>query len=67
MSETRRLAPGNMHVDYSDLLEDPERVHPEDACPGCGEDRVDLLAWDQDGTFVMCLTCGAWYDPDEED
>ena len=34
-------------------------------CPGCGENRVDWLAWDEDGTVVTCTTCGASYDPSE--
>ena len=38
-----------------------------DACPGCGENRVDWLVWTDDGDHVECATCGAWYDPDEED
>jgi len=34
-------------------------------CPGCSENRVDWLAWDEDGTVVTCTTCGASYDPSE--
>ena len=34
-------------------------------CPGCSENRVDWLAWDEDGTVVTCATCGASYDPSE--
>ena len=36
------------------------------ACPGCGEREIDKLAWSQDGDFVRCATCGAWFDPAEE-
>ena len=36
------------------------------ACPGCGEREMDKLAWSQDGDYVRCATCGAWFDPAEE-
>ena len=42
-----------------------ETVSPDNACPGCGENRLDWLAWDEDGTVVTCATCGASYDPSE--
>ena len=34
-------------------------------CPGCSENRVDWLAWNDEGTVVTCATCGADYDPCE--
>jgi hypothetical protein len=42
---------------------DEDTVLPEDACPKCGEDRIDYLVWDDDGTFVTCTTCKAVYVP----
>jgi len=42
-----------------------ETVSPDNACPGCSENRLDWLAWDEDGTVVTCATCGASYDPNE--
>lgn len=42
-----------------------ELVTENSACPGCGERRMDMLEWTPDGTFVMCQSCGAWYDPEE--
>lgn len=33
-------------------------VEPEDACPNCGETRVDWLSVDADGR-AECLACGA--------
>ena len=42
-----------------------ETVSPDNACPGCGENRVDWLVWAEDGTQVDCATCGASYDPSE--
>ena len=44
---------------------DDEVVTQDNACPGCGENRLDWLAWDEDGTVVTCATCGASYDPSE--
>ena len=32
-------------------------------CPNCGEERMDKLEWDEDGTEVTCLTCGTKYVP----
>jgi rubredoxin len=36
------------------------------ACPSCGENRIDYLGWDENGEYVTCASCGAWYDPNEE-
>ena len=44
---------------------DDEVVTQDNACPGCSENRVDWLVWDEDGTVVTCATCGASYDPNE--
>jgi len=44
---------------------DDDVVGPDEACPCCGENRMDWLAWDEDGTVVTCITCGADYDPNE--
>lgn len=42
------------------------------ACPGCGERRMDYLRWQSfeytDGCvyeYVLCVTCGHEYVPDE--
>ena len=61
---TRHLAPDALDIDYRDA-EDAEVVSPDNACPGCGENRVDWLAWNDEGTVVTCATCGADYDPCE--
>jgi hypothetical protein len=39
-----------------------ELVAEADACPGCGERRVDCLVWQDDGE-VKCSTCGKQYTP----
>jgi hypothetical protein len=41
---------------------DDDRVGADCACPGCGEDRYDLLVW-QDDEQVRCFTCGTTYAP----
>lgn len=39
-----------------------ERVKPEDACPRCGEARMDKLVWTDDDTeTIRCATCGRQY------
>lgn len=44
-----------------------------DRCPGCGESRMDYLVWlvnpysEDPRDIVNCATCGAVYDPMEED
>lgn len=32
-------------------------------CPQCGESRMDLLVWDDDGEEETCRTCGNIYRP----
>jgi len=41
---------------------DPDQIEPEDACPVCGERRIDCLVW-ADDEIVRCTTCGTEYDP----
>lgn len=36
---------------------------PDEACPNCGERRIDYLEWDELSETVTCNTCGANYDP----
>ncbi len=36
--------------------------NPEDACPDCGEARIDYLVWDDDEK-VTCASCGCVYVP----
>jgi rubredoxin len=36
---------------------------PQYGCPQCGEERIDFLAWDEDGVIVTCQSCGNEYDP----
>ena len=36
--------------------------NPEDACPDCGEVRIDYLVWDDDEK-VTCSSCGCVYVP----
>jgi len=50
-------------------IPDAETVLPTCVCPCCGEDRVDWLVWQEstEGQYVECASCGAWYDPNEED
>lgn len=38
-------------------------VEPEDACPRCGEQRMDYLVWIEDSDMVVCQTCGFVYEP----
>ena len=43
--------------------ESPDEVNPQNACPKCGEKRMDYLAW-QPPTFdekIKCTTCGNIY------
>ena len=40
-----------------------ELVITHDACPGCGERRIDWLVWNDDCSQVTCSTCGHKYDP----
>lgn len=44
-------------------LEWCEVVAVADACPKCGNDRVDNLVWDDNGERVTCAECGAVYTP----
>ena len=40
-----------------------EYVRDEEACPACGEDRMEYLTWIEDGELVECQSCGVIYDP----
>jgi hypothetical protein len=40
-----------------------DMVAKQDACPGCGEQRLDNLVWQKDGKHVKCTTCGKRYAP----
>lgn len=47
-----------------------ELVRPDEACPTCGERRMDWLVWqteysieDEGDEVVRCATCGAVYAP----
>ncbi len=42
----------------------PELVDPAFACPNCGERQMDKLAWQHDGEYIKCATCGFCYDPE---
>ena len=45
--------------------ENPEEealVAEHNACPQCGEKRMDWLVW-QDDERVKCATCGQVYEP----
>jgi len=56
----------NAHFDGDRLAsenQEHELVDPEEACPGCGEDRIDWLAWSDDGEYVTCDSCGTVYLP----
>jgi len=45
------------------MTRNPEgSVHPEFACPTCGEVRIDNLVWIDDDT-VRCSRCGTEYAP----
>ena len=43
-----------------DSYEDDGRVDSDEACPACGEDRVDRLVWLDDVT-VECQSCDTKY------
>ena len=40
-----------------------ETVEAYEQCPDCKETRIDWLAWDDDGEYVTCATCGCVYVP----
>jgi hypothetical protein len=40
-----------------------DTVAKQDACPGCGEQRLNNLVWQKDGKYVKCTTCGKRYAP----
>jgi len=40
-----------------------ELVAQAEACPKCGERRVDHLVWQKDSDEVRCTTCGKQYAP----
>ena len=41
-----------------------ELVRAKDACPNCGERRMDWLVWQEpDYETVRCSTCGHEYTP----
>ena len=42
---------------------DDEVVAEQDACPKCGERRLDNLVWQKDEKHVRCTTCGKRYAP----
>lgn len=42
-----------------------EEVQEQFRCPACGERRMDYLIMSDEG-IVTCGTCGAQYDPSEE-
>jgi len=57
--------PESIDVDYvRDAInaQAEEVVAEADACPGCGERRIDRLVWQDDET-VKCTTCGKQYTP----
>lgn len=45
-------------------MSDDGKVHPGLACPGCGERRLEQLAWlEPDYERVRCATCGDEFEP----
>lgn len=33
-------------------------------CPDCGEaERLTVI--EKDGEYILCLVCGAWFDPED--
>jgi hypothetical protein len=55
-------------IDMAKNYDDPNQpeMQTDKPCPGCQNDNVDLLIWDDfdniDGP-VTCLTCGTRYHP----
>ena len=47
-------------------MQEQEKVTEEFRCPACGERRVDYMVVDPATEDVTCSTCGATYDPREE-
>lgn len=45
--------------------EESDCLHPDAACPKCGEYHIDNLVWDDDGENVKCASCGTVYDPNK--
>jgi uncharacterized Zn finger protein len=45
--------------------DDDELVDVQDACPKCGERRMNNLPWSEDGETVTCSKCGTIYTPPE--
>jgi len=48
--------------DHDHDNQDSELLPIEDACPVCGERRIDFLVW-LDDQWVQCQTCRIQYDP----
>ena len=48
---------------YEQAVADREenKAPPASVCPRCGEDDIDQLVWDEDGTSVTCQRCGPNY------
>lgn len=44
-----------------------ELVSEADACPECGENRMDWLPWDEAGDYVKCASCSYTYRPGCDD
>ncbi len=43
--------------------DEDELLDVADACPKCGERRVDQLVWNHEGDFAVCGSCGFEYRP----
>jgi len=54
----------SVDADYvRNALNDDDLVAEQDACPKCGERRLDFLVWQKGGKYVKCTTCGKRYAP----
>ena len=55
------LLPG---IDQFNVIDDSNLVGEDSACPNCGNQEVDLRAWDaNEGDFVTCTLCQTQYFP----
>lgn len=56
-------APPLVYDDPPTDAEENDLVQPHNACPKCGELRMDWLVWDAECSIVRCSTCGVYFYP----
>jgi len=68
LAETQNVAVDDLDLDAvieraNEYRAQAGLVAPTAGCPECGEDRIDVLVWQEDGERVRCDTCGEVYKP----